>query len=273
MLKIVRKTVWFALFIALAAAVTAFAGAGRPIDWLKPLEESSSTQGSAASSPSLPKTPQQLAAPSSAPRTLQTVVLDPAHGGTDEGAHGAGGILEKDVVLTLAQAVQARLEQMGLRVVMTRNTDTTLSFEQRAAIANAQPDAVFITLHVGSSGPVGSANTYYYNFGQIIENQSGAATAGLVDWNRAQIGWQGLSQRLAQLLQVEFSERLRSSPELPTGAAVYQLREIDEPAVAIEIENINAPSVETLNQLGTPLAQAISRAVAAFRVVYQTGAP
>jgi N-acetylmuramoyl-L-alanine amidase len=199
--------------------------------------------------------------------------LDPAHGGTDEGAHGAGGIVEKDIVLVLAQDVQGQLQQAGWNVVMTRTSDQTLSFEQRAAIANAQPNAVFISLHVGSSRPVGSAYVYYYDFGQIIENQPETAVKGLVDWDHAQLDWQGLSQRFAQLLQVELAARFRGSPELPTGAPVYQLREIAEPAIAVEIENVNAGSATDLEAMGTPLARAISSALQAFRVVYATKAP
>ncbi len=264
MLKIVRKAIWLARFVALAAAVAALAGTGEP------LRKISNGRTFAPQFSPVAATPQQPAAQST-PRTLQTVVLDPAHGGTDEGAHGSGGIVEKDVVLTLARIVQARIEKIGLRVVMTREADQTLSFEQRAAIANAQPNAIFITLHVGSSGPVGSAYAYYYDFSRIIEDQPGAAASGLVDWDRAQLSWQPLSERLAQLLQVELSERLQGSPELPSAAAVYQLREIDEPAVAVEVENVNAPSAQVLDQLETPLAKAITRAVAAFRLVYQAG--
>ena len=204
---------------------------------------------------------------------LQTVVLDPAHGGTDEGAHGAGGTIEKDVVLALAQMVRTRLQSDGWKVVMTRTADQTLSFEQRAAIANAQPNAVFISLDVGSSGSVGSAYVYYYDFGQIIDNQPETNARGLVEWDRAQLDWEPLSKRLAQLLQVELAARLRGSPELPTGAPVYQLREVAEPAIAVEIENVNAASASELDAFGKPLAAAISGALQAFRLVYQTTAP
>lgn len=272
MLKIVRKAIWLAILLVLAAAVTTFAGGGEQAHERELAAEPSNPQPSSGNLPS--GAAPGPAAGQSRQRILQTVVLDPAHGGTDEGAHGAGGIVEKKVVLALAKVVQARLEQDGLRVVMTRQDDQTLSFEQRAAIANAQNNAIFISLHVGSSGQVGSANVYYYDFNQVMEAQPEApAAGGWVYWDRAQLRWTALSQRLAQLLQVEIAERLRGSPELPTGAPVYQLREIAEPAVAIEIENVNAPSAAMLDALGTPLAEAISRAIQAFRIVYQRKTP
>lgn len=266
MLKSVRKAARFVMLLALAAATAAFASVGIDV-----------RQAGPRHSERIPALPDQSASPSSpAPpdqRILQTIVLNPAHGGTDEGAHGSGGIAEKDVVLALVHVVQARLEKDGWRVVMTRQDDQTLSFEQRAAIANAQADAIFVSLHVGSSGPAGTANVYYYDFNQVIENQPETAAGGLVRWNRAQFDWQPLSQRLAQLLQVELAQRLRGSGELPTGAPVYQLREIAEPAVAIEIENIESPSANALDALGPPLAEAISRAIQAFRVAYRMEAP
>lgn len=195
-------------------------------------------------------------------------MLDPAHGGTDEGAHGAGGIVEKDVTLGMAQVVAARLRNDGLRVLMTRTGDQTVSFEQRAAIANAQTGAIFLSLDVGSSGKVGTAYAYYYDFSQIAPSISSGARHGLVSWDLAQQPWQSYSLRLAQLLQVELAARFRGSPELPVGAPVYQLREINGPAAAIEIENVNAPSAKALEALAKPLAQAISRAIESFRTIY-----
>ncbi|HVB33291.1 MAG TPA: N-acetylmuramoyl-L-alanine amidase [Patescibacteria group bacterium] len=271
MLKTVRKGFRFAILLALAATGAVLARAKIQTQGSGPLREYERIPVSLRQSPALPSPPQQSPAPPTGPM-LDTVVLDPAHGGTDEGAHGSGGIVEKDVVLTLARVVQSRLERDGVTVVMTRQGDQTLSFEQRAAIANARPDAIFITLHVGSSGPVGSANVYYYDFSQVIENLPETPAAGLVYWDRAQQRSEGFSRRLAQLLQVELSERLRGSPELPSAVPVYQLREIAEPAVAIEIENVNAPSAAALDALGRPLSEAISRAIQSFRIVYPTGA-
>lgn len=266
-----RKAARLAIGVALAAAVAAFASAANGAFRAAPKQTADRAMNVPAPPASEPATSQP--APAQTPQPgLQTVVLDPAHGGTDEGAHGASGIDEKDVVLALAQVVQSQLKNAGWNVVMTRTGDQTLSFEQRAAIANAQPHAVFISLHVGSSGVVGSAYVYYYDFGQIIENQAETSVRGLVDWDRGQSDWEPLSRRLAQLLQVELAARFRGSPELPMGAPVFQLREIADPAIAVEIENVNAPNAADLEALGTPLAQAISSALQAFRVVYQTKA-
>lgn len=272
MLKNVRRGSRVAIFLLLAATLAFLAKAG---DAAKPQEEQSQfSQQHSPASTSAPltqqqpnSTPQQPTAPSS--RTLTTVVLDAAHGGTDEGAHGANGIVEKNVTLALAQIVQTQLQLDGLNVVMTRQTDKTLSFAQRSAIANGQANAVFLTLNVGSTGQMGTAYAYYYDFSRETNIATPSVAGGMLSWDLAQRPWQKYSKRLAQLLQVEFSARLIGSPELPTPAEVYQLRSINEPAVAIELENVNASNASTLTALGQPLAISISHAIQSFRTIYQ----
>ncbi len=92
---------------------------------------------------------------------------------------------------------------------------------------------------------------------------------GIVPWREAQRSWTGLSQRLAQLLQVEIAERFRGSPELPAGATVYQLRLIAEPAVAVEVSSVDVANESTLETMGPQLAAAIVRAIESFRPVYE----
>jgi N-acetylmuramoyl-L-alanine amidase len=111
----------------------------------------------ASSSQSLPAPPRHA---------LTTVVLDPGHGGSDTGARGANGVVEKDVALIYARAAKIELEKLGFHVVMTRQADEDPSFDDRATIANAQRDAVFLTLHVSSTGPIGTVRTYFYDSDQ-----------------------------------------------------------------------------------------------------------
>ena len=59
----------------------------------------------------------------------RTVVIDPGHGGNDPGGIGASGVLEKDVNLSIALFLKSYLEQQGIEVVMTRDTDKGLYSE------------------------------------------------------------------------------------------------------------------------------------------------
>jgi N-acetylmuramoyl-L-alanine amidase len=216
--------------------------------------------------PSLQK-PGAAGAPASPP-ALRTVVIDPAHGGADEGARGPSGVVEKDAVLSVAQVVAATLERQGFTVVLTRQDDEDPSFDQRAALANARPGAIFLSLHVASTGPVGTARVYFYDFSELAAPY-GAPPQGIAPWTEAQRPWTAMSRRLAELLQVELAERFRGSPELPQAAALYQLRLLDEPAVAVEISSAAAENEATLEAMGPQLAAALAQGIASFRPVYE----
>lgn len=95
---------------------------------------------------------------------LRTIVLDPGHGGKDPGAIGVGGVAEKDIVLSLAKKLAKKLKQeMGVKVVLTRQDDTFIPLEDRTAIANAEEADLFVSLHVNASpnANLRGMETYY----------------------------------------------------------------------------------------------------------------
>ena len=82
---------------------------------------------------------------------FDTVVIDAGHGGEDRGARGPGGLNEKDLVLSVARRLGALLQAAGLEVVLTRDTDRTLSLEQRTSIANDARADLFLSIHANSA--------------------------------------------------------------------------------------------------------------------------
>jgi len=82
---------------------------------------------------------------------FDTVVLDAGHGGDDEGARGAHGVVEKELVLDVARRLRARLGDAGLRVVLTRERDLYVPLEQRTAIANDARGDLFISIHANAA--------------------------------------------------------------------------------------------------------------------------
>jgi N-acetylmuramoyl-L-alanine amidase len=80
-----------------------------------------------------------------------TVVLDPGHGGSNLGARGASGLREKQLTLTIANLVAARLREHGIAVTLTRTTDRTLTLRQRIDIANKLPTDLFVSIHANAS--------------------------------------------------------------------------------------------------------------------------
>jgi len=84
-------------------------------------------------------------------RRVQTVVIDPGHGGKDPGAIGIGGLQEKTVNLRLAKMLGARLEKRGFKVVYTRSDDRTLTLEERTVTAEASRGDLFVSVHANAS--------------------------------------------------------------------------------------------------------------------------
>jgi N-acetylmuramoyl-L-alanine amidase len=83
---------------------------------------------------------------------LSLVVIDPGHGGDDYGAR-AFGLHEADLTLDLALRVRSSLLALrpDLRVVLTREDDTFVSLEQRAAMANAIDADIFVSIHLNAA--------------------------------------------------------------------------------------------------------------------------
>jgi len=78
------------------------------------------------------------------------VVIDAGHGGKDPGATSCLGFYEKSVNLNVARKVASLLKQSGVRVVMTRNSDSFIELEDRAAIGNRCSANLFVSIHADS---------------------------------------------------------------------------------------------------------------------------
>jgi N-acetylmuramoyl-L-alanine amidase len=79
------------------------------------------------------------------------IVVDPGHGGPQEGAIGPGGVYEKDLALILARRLKLALEKtVNAEVILTREEDAHLPLLDRVEYANRKSPDVFISLHANS---------------------------------------------------------------------------------------------------------------------------
>jgi len=205
-------------------------------------------------------------APVSAPAPqgrLNVVVLDPAHGGTDPGARGTGGIRESEIVLGFAMEVRRALEQQGFQVVQTRQGNENPSFDDRSAIANAQRGAVFVTLHISSTGLPDTARVYVNSDLPPVTDSN-----GMIPWERAQAPFLGLSRTFGDLVQGFLAQRFKGSPETSQAASVRQLRTTAAPAIAVEISSVTVEDRADLDRMAPGVADAIARGAAAFKPSY-----
>jgi N-acetylmuramoyl-L-alanine amidase len=95
------------------------------------------------------------------------IVIDPGHGGHDQGTQGVKGLLEKDLVLDVALRVGKLVEErMSAEVIYTRIDDTFIPLESRTALANERKADLFLSIHANSSSlpRIAGVETFYLNF-------------------------------------------------------------------------------------------------------------
>lgn len=84
--------------------------------------------------------------------SIRTIVIDPGHGGKDPGAIGRRiRLKERDLTLTIARKVRKTLEDNGIKVIMTRDSDIFIPLQERARIANTSGADLFVSVHINAS--------------------------------------------------------------------------------------------------------------------------
>ena len=96
-------------------------------------------------------------------RNLTGIVIDPGHGGVDSGAVG-NGLKEKDLTLSISKYMYDRFNELGIPVALTRDSDTTLTSDNRPGIALSKfgndKDVIIISNHINAGGGEGAEVIY-----------------------------------------------------------------------------------------------------------------
>ena len=218
--------------------------------------------------------------------TLRTVVIDPGHGGADNGARGAGGGLEKSVSLSVARRLKAALEgRLGVRVILTRDGDSGLGLDERAAVANNNKADLFFSLHANASVRAGAsgAQVFYLNLDEYGDEVQRAATAPreslpvfgggsrdieVVAWRFAQARHIERSATLARTIEASLRGRVAMNAHALQQGPLRVLVGANMPAVLVEIGFLTNPAQEA--QLASDayqnnIVQGIVDAVIQFR--------
>ena len=143
-------------------------------------------------------------------------MIDPGHGGFDRGGIPGQIVPEKIVALDTALRLQKLLQRAGLRTVMTRTTDVFVPLSVRTAIANAEHDAIFVSIHYNAARRSGAQGIETYS-----ENNRGAA--------------------LAARIQRDIVTRVRTENRGIRSAEYYVLRNCRLPAVLVECGFLTNP--------------------------------
>lgn len=99
----------------------------------------------------------------------KTIIIDPAHGGSDTGGRGPVSLMEKDVVIPIAANLQKILKRAGAKAILTRIGDQDITIEERFEKASLERADIYISLHThacADSRVAGAATKYLANSGK-----------------------------------------------------------------------------------------------------------
>lgn len=218
---------------------------------------------------------------------VSVIVVDAGHGGVEMGAKGPSGLLEKEVTLDMAKRLQAGLsKRLGVRVLLTRDSDKQVALDDRTAMANHERADLFLSIHVNASPATKArgAETYFLSY-QATDDEARAAAAlenntigvetppgsealGMVLWDLAQSQYLSESSKLAEAIQRNLNELLHIESRGVKQAPFKVLMGATMPAVLVEIGFITNPQEESRLKDSTyreNIAQAIIESVAAFK--------
>ncbi len=231
--------------------------------------------------------------PDNTPTVIDTICIDPGHGGHFSGAEGPGGILEKDVNLEISLRLARLLrDKLGVRVVMTRLDDSHVYMRDRTGLANAVNADLFIDVHNNAvlNAKVGGTETYFLSESRndweraatiaenqdfLAENPNFAADPGSLNFILsllAQNEYLQESSELAHCCQEQMVKKLGLRDRGVKQAPFYVLVGCEMPSILVEIAFISNAAEEKL--LTDPAwqqkaAEAIFTGIKAYKESYE----
>lgn len=181
--------------------------------------------------------------------TINTIVVDPGHGGNDPGAISCRGMKEKDLNLKIAKYLKEELEARGFKVVLTRDRDIFIPLQGRVNIAKRNKADLFISVHGNSnrSKRLRGAEVYYLSPNRFNSQERALKLtkeenfcAGRINPDTEAILWDllltknySLSVELSHSLYFSF-KNMGFSVRPPKKAPYYVLRLAYVPSVLVE---------------------------------------
>jgi N-acetylmuramoyl-L-alanine amidase len=224
--------------------------------------------------------------PAPAIPSLRTIAIDPGHGGDDAGVT-TNDASEKHLTLEIARRVKTQVEsRMGVRVVLTREDDRTMTADERALAANNSNADLFLSLHfnTAASPSVSGAQVYYQQLddegqaaleatrkaGVLMTAPNGRTrSVALVPWDLAQALHVDRSAALAGILvEVMGAAQIPMSGRPLQQAPLRGLAGVNMPAALIELAyltNTAQAAEATSAEFQGMVAQAIYDSLLRFR--------
>jgi N-acetylmuramoyl-L-alanine amidase len=206
------------------------------------------------SPPAVPRPPNSFAPPlvAGAPTARRYfAVVDPSHGGEERGASLSAQLAEKDVTLAFGRRLRQELETRGLATLLLRDSDSTLSLDQRASLTNSAHATIYICLHAASEGE--GVRVYTALVPTDTESRG-----PFLSWDAGQAGFQLLSQSAGSGLVAELQYKQIRARSLITP--LRPLNNITTAALAVEV----SPPADDISEINSATYQQfIASAIAA----------
>ena len=222
--------------------------------------------------------------PSAIPLAVRRIVVDPGHGGPDDGTTGFG-LDEKSMTLDIAHRLQDRLEADGFEVYLTREDDRAVSLRERAQTANDLRADLFISIHINwiAERSVRGLETYFLGatddpeLNELARRENRDSGYSLADMKSLlESIYTGVrtdeSRQLATRIQRSlYSSLIRQNPDLKNRgvktAPFVVLVATEMPAILAEVSCLSNQQEAQL--LSRPLyrehiAEALSRGIRAY---------
>ncbi len=218
---------------------------------------------------------------------IQTVVLDPGHGGDEAGARGPTGALEKVVTLEIAQRLKMLIEtRLGMQVILTRDDDRAVTLDTRSAMANNSKADLFLSLHMnaGIAASTSGAEVYFLRLDKEGEEArriaaaqqtvlpvrgGGSRAIETIRWDLAQASHVSASGIFASMIEAELRKKAVPMGIRPVQQAPLRvLAGVNMPAALVEMGYLTNGEQEQLAQSAdfqASLAQSLCDAIANFR--------
>jgi len=224
--------------------------------------------------------------------TIDTIVIDPGHGGKDPGAVGSYGLREKDLVLEVSKILRRELEAEGIKVLLTRDRDVFIPLGRRAAIANNKDADFFVSVHVNAARARRAKGFEAYYLSEASDDSARAlAAAENASLKYEEESFDMHTARLdATLWDIELDEQKRESKGLADAicyavskklavrnrgtksARFYVLKGVRMPAVLVElgfISNSKEASSLKSSYYRKKMAEALANGILSYKRRYE----
>jgi len=184
--------------------------------------------------PAAPTTPQEPPLLDLTPvGGLRTVVIDPGHGGQDSGTMKSG-LVEKELALDVARRLMQHLQGRGLVTLLTRANDSYVSLQDRATMANNQPESVFVSIHFDEAGRTAATGveTYYASHPVSFPERVASWLPFLERTSSEPPNLE--SQSLAASVQESLVVQTQATNRGTRGQQFYVIANVRHPAVLVE---------------------------------------